>query len=88
MVNGAPTTQGIALGTAGEPIGYWLHRSHPGAAWMLPGAAWQNSAFIPARNMLHLFRKRRPGQLRDVSWLAPVLLRLRDLGDYEAALLM
>ena len=33
-------------------------------------------------------RKRRPGQLRDVSWLAPVLLRLRDLGDYEAALLM
>ncbi|WP_372624909.1 phage portal protein [Falsiroseomonas sp.] len=26
--------------------------------------------------------------MRDVSWLAPVLLRLRDLGDYEAALLM
>jgi lambda family phage portal protein len=55
---------------------------------MLPGASWQNSDFIPARDVLHLFRKRRPGQLRDVSWLAPVLLRLRDLGDYEAALLM
>jgi hypothetical protein len=38
--------------------------------------------------VLHLYRKRRPGQLRDVSWLAPVLLRLRDLGDYETALLM
>jgi lambda family phage portal protein len=88
MVNGAPTIQGIALGNSGEPIGYWLHRSHPGAAWMLPGASWQNSDFIPARDVLHLFRKRRPGQLRDVSWLAPVLLRLRDLGDYEAALLM
>ena len=88
MVNGAPTIQGIALGKAGEPIGYWLHRSHPGAAWMLPATSWQNSDFIPARDVLHLFRKRRPGQLRDVSWLAPVLLRLRDLGDYEAALLM
>ncbi|WP_369407837.1 phage portal protein [Roseomonas rosulenta] len=88
MVDGAPTIQGIALGEAGEPIGYWLHRVHPGAAWILPGATWQNSQRIPSAEVLHVYRKRRPGQLRDVSWLAPVLLRLRDLGDYEAALLM
>jgi lambda family phage portal protein len=86
MVNGAPTIQGIALGNFGEPIGYWLFPTHPGA-WMLPGARLASN-FIPARDVLHIFRKRRPGQLRDVSWLAPVLLRLRDLGDYEAALLM
>ena len=43
---------------------------------------------MPARDVLHVYRKRRPGQLRDVSWLAPVLTRLRDLGDHEAALLM
>jgi lambda family phage portal protein len=88
MVDGAPTIQGIALGEAGEPVGYWLHRVHPGAAWILPGATWQSSQRIPAHDVLHIYRKRRPGQLRDVSWLAPVLLRLRDLGDYEAALLM
>ncbi|WP_149539300.1 phage portal protein [Siccirubricoccus phaeus] len=88
MVDGAPTIQGIALGEAGAPIGYWLHRMHPGAAWILPGSAWQSSQRIPASEVLHIYRKRRPGQLRDVSWLAPVLLRLRDLGDYEAALLM
>ncbi|MCA3365985.1 MAG: phage portal protein, partial [Roseomonas sp.] len=86
VVNGAPTIQGIALGSAGEPIGYWLFPTHPGA-WMLPSARLASN-FIPARDVLHVFRKRRPGQLRDVSWLAPVLLRLRDLGDYEAALLM
>jgi hypothetical protein len=86
VVNGAPTIQGIALGNFGEPIGYWLFPTHPGA-WMLPGARLASN-FIPARDVLHVFRKRRPGQLRDVSWLAPVLLRLRDLGDYEAALLM
>jgi lambda family phage portal protein len=88
LVEGAPTIQGIALGETGEPIGYWLHRVHPGAAWILPGAAWQTSQRIPAADVLHLYRKRRPGQLRDVSWLAPVLTRLRDLGDYEGALLM
>ncbi|PZR10389.1 MAG: phage portal protein [Azospirillum brasilense] len=87
IVEGAPTIQGIALGEAGAPIGYWLHRVHPGAAWLLPGGGLASDR-IPASDVLHLYRKRRPGQLRDVSWLAPVLLRLRDLGDYEAALLM
>jgi len=86
MVDGAPTIQGIALGEAGEPIGYWLFPTHPGA-WMLPGVRMASER-IPASEVLHVYRKRRPGQLRDVSWLAPVLLRLRDLGDYEAALLM
>jgi capsid protein len=88
MVDGVATIQGIALGDAGEPVGYWLHRVHPGATWTLPGATWLSSERIPAAEVLHVYRKRRPGQLRDVSWLAPVLTRLRDLGDYEAALLM
>jgi lambda family phage portal protein len=86
MVAGAPTIQGIALGEAGAPIGYWLFPTHPGA-WMLQGVRMASER-IPAGEVLHVYRKRRPGQLRDVSWLAPVLLRLRDLGDYEAALLM
>jgi len=56
---------------------------------VLPGGAtWLSSQRVPARDVLHIYRKRRPGQLRDVSWLAPMLARLRDLGDYEAALLM
>jgi lambda family phage portal protein len=88
LVEGAPTIQGIALGDSGQPIGYWLHRVHPGASWLLPGATWLSSERLPATDVLHIYRKRRPGQLRDVSWLAPVLTRLRDLGDYEAALLM
>ncbi len=89
MIEGVPTLQGIAPGEAGEPIGYWLHRVHPGASWLLPGGAtWLSSERIPAVDLLHMYRKRRPDQLRDGSWLAPVLKRLRDLGDYEAALLM
>ena len=89
VIEGVPTLQGIGLGEAGEPVGYWLHRVHPGASWVLPGGAtWLSSQRVPARDVLHIYRKRRPGQLRDVSWLAPVLTRLRDLGDYEAALLM
>jgi capsid protein len=36
IIDGAPTLQGIALGDAGEPVAYWLHRVHPGASWLLP----------------------------------------------------
>ncbi len=87
VVDGLATLNGIALDEAGAPVAYWLFRRHPGAWWPgLPGP-WASEA-IPARDVLHLYRKRRPGQLRDVSWLAPVLTRLRDLGDYESALLM
>ena len=87
VVEGLATLNGIAMDEAGAPAAYWLFRRHPGAWWPgLPGP-WASEA-IPARDVLHLYRKRRPGQLRDVSWLAPVLTRLRDLGDYESALLM
>lgn len=37
VIEGIPTLQGIGLGEAGEPVGYWLHRVHPGASWILPG---------------------------------------------------
>ncbi|GGC70393.1 hypothetical protein GCM10011504_55250 [Siccirubricoccus deserti] len=77
VIEGVPTLQGIGLGEAGEPVGYWLHRVHPGASWVLPGGAtWLSSQRVPARDVLQIYRKRRPGQLRDVSWLAPVLTGL------------
>jgi hypothetical protein len=44
MLAGAATIQGIAPGEAGEPIGCWLHRVHPGVAWILPGATCSASA--------------------------------------------
>jgi lambda family phage portal protein len=82
-----PVVQGIALTARGQPRGFWLHRLHPGQTWWMPNIP-RASEFVPASDCLHVFRKRRPGQLRDVSWLAPVLLRLRDLADYEQALLI
>jgi lambda family phage portal protein len=87
LLDGTATLQGIGLDDAGAPAIYWLYPRHPGNWWPGMPTAYASEP-IAARDVLHLYRKRRPGQLRDVSWLAPVLTRLRDLGDYEAALLM
>ncbi len=67
LVEGLPTLQGIALGDPGAPAAYWLYRVHPGASWLLPAGGRLTSEPVPAEDVLHIYRKRRPGQLRDVS---------------------
>jgi lambda family phage portal protein len=37
---------------------------------------------VPASRVLHFFRKTRPSQTQGITWLAPVLQSLRDLGSY------
>jgi capsid protein len=64
LVEGRPTLQGIALGEAGEPVAYWLHRIHPGASWLLPSGGRMTSEPVPARDVLHVDRKRRPAAAR------------------------
>lgn len=86
IINGERTVQGIGLDETGRPAGYWLYAVHPGNSWIFDAAAVQ-SVRVPASDVMHIYRKRRPGQLRDVSWLAPVLTHLRDLSEYESALL-
>lgn len=88
VINGATVIQGIEIGAYGEPVAYWLLPRHPGNFWPVGSSAVFASERVPADEVLHVYRKRRPGQLRDVSWLAPVVTKLRDLGDYERALIM
>lgn len=78
--------QGIEFNPIGERIAYWLYRTHPGST--LIGEPLGVSDRIPASEIAHVWRAARPGQVRGVSWFAPVLLRLKDLDDYEDASLM
>lgn len=83
-IEGARVIQGVEFDAIGRRTAYYLYRDHPGA---LRGG-YQTSERVPASDLLHVWRPRRPGQVRGVPWLAPVELRLRDLDDYEDAALM
>jgi len=74
--------QGVRLDRWGRPSAYRIRTEHPGS--QLP--SWQAQE-VPARWMLHLFRQDRPGQVRGVPDLAPVITRLRMLDEYEDATL-
>lgn len=77
---------GIELDKRGKRIAYWVYKEHPHDGSMAvvdPDALVR----VAASEMLHMFEPLRPGQLRGVSMLAPVLVRLKNTGDYEDATL-
>lgn len=74
---------GIQYDLIGRRVGYWLYSWHPGER--LPGVGMPTSSLVPASDVLHVYRKDRSGQERGVPWLAPVIMRIRDLDDYEEA---
>jgi len=63
-----------------RPAGYWLFKQNPA----LSGANLE-SVYVPASECLHVYRPLLPGATRGQSWLAPVLIALRELADYLEA---
>lgn len=80
-VEGQRTRLGIRLGPWARREGYWLHENHPGEAIASWTAAGYTSNYVPRDQVVHLYRPLRIGQLRGVTWLAPVLLPAKDLAE-------
>lgn len=71
--------QGIRIDpTTREPIAIKLYKNHPGGLTFKA-----DSSEVSMRDLIHLKEDTRPGQLRGVSWLATVILTLRDLGKAQ-----
>lgn len=83
--NGARIRAGIEFDAAGRRVAYHCYRHRPGDA-LAPMAL--DTVRVPAPDMLHLFEPLAPGQLRGITWLAPILLRLHELDQYEDAALV
>lgn len=59
-------------------------RGRPIAYHVLDGTAWDGSfRRIPADSIVHVFEPSRPGQMRGLSFLYPVMNDLHDLQDLE-----
>lgn len=89
LSNGNLVQQGIEFDGRGRRVAYWLFERHPGSVRALGGGSVHLSASrrIPATDVLHVYQADRPGLARGVPWLAPIIPRLKDLDDYEDAVL-
>jgi lambda family phage portal protein len=84
--NGGLIKEGIQYDRNGRREGYWLYEEHPGERHLRVTNI--RSSFVPAQEIIHVFRQDRPGQTRGVPWASPVIIRLRDFDDYSDAQLL
>jgi len=77
--------QGVEFDLIGQRTAYWLFSQHPGGVLILNPRGGIISQPVPADQVMHIYRMLRPGQVRGVPWLAPVMMALRDLDDYADA---
>lgn len=85
QTNGRYVIQGVEFDPIGRRAAYWLHRRHPGDTSSSRGL---DSAPVPAAEVIHLFEEPRPGAVRGVPKMHAVMIRMRDLDDYEFAHLL
>lgn len=75
---------GITFDTHGNPKAYHVLDDHPGDLLSLGLRKYRQ---VPAENMIHWFRKTRPGQRRGVSELTPALPLFAQLRRYTLAVI-
>lgn len=82
--------QGIEIDETGAAVAYHLHKNHPGnlAVETKNISSVFDTVRVPATDIIHIYRKERPGELRGVPWLAPVIIKLRELDEFEDAMLV
>ncbi len=77
---------GIEFNNKGRRVAYWVYKNHPNDNDSLIFDA-DMFVRVAASEITHIFKPKRPGQIRGVSLLAPVLTHLRNLGDYKDTVL-
>lgn len=67
---------GVELDDYLRPLAYWIDRKSP------DGYVEYNPGRVPAAQVIHLWSRSQPDQIRGISDLAPIIKRLKDTQDY------
>jgi lambda family phage portal protein len=80
--------QGVEVDSDDRPVAYHLYKTHPGASGDEQTTADFEIVRLALEEVAHVYRMDRPGQMRGISWLHPVLLLLRDFNELQDAQLL
>lgn len=67
---------GVELDSFLKPVAYWVDKKTP------DGFIQYDPDRIPAEEIIHLWTRKQPDQIRGISDLAPIIKRLKDTQDY------
>lgn len=73
--------RGIEFNEKKERVAYHVYKYHPQDPRQTKSQL--ETTRIPANQMIHWFRAETDSQIRGITWLAPLLLQLKDIKDYQ-----
>ena len=79
---------GVEFDAIGRRVAYYLYRRHPGDRAFIGDVDVGVPISVPASEVLHVAQLRRVGQVRGEPWLTRVLVKLRELDQYNDASLV
>lgn len=77
--------QGIELSPIGRRVAYWFWKKHPGDKESSIDATMLSR--VPAADVFHIYEVLRPGQLRGVPEMASIIVKLKNIADFDDAVL-
>lgn len=83
LSNGHEVVNGVEFNLIGQREAYHLYNRHPSDN--LQAASGLSMKSVPSNQIVHAYQLLRPGQVRGVSELATVLLRLKTLDNFDDA---
>jgi len=82
--SGARIIAGVEFDASGQRLAYHVRPVDPTSIY----ESYAPPVRVPAADMIHLYRPLGPGQVRGISWLAPILIRAGELDQVEDALIV
>jgi lambda family phage portal protein len=84
LYNGGEIVGGVEFSKDGRRVAYHIRPEAPASVF----ATWAPPERIDAANVLHIFKPIGAGQVRGISWLTPVLLKLNEIDQLTDALVV
>jgi len=85
LPNGGRIRAGIEFDQIGRRVAYWMYPQHPGDLFYGSSPTDIELRRVPAEQVIHLFEREEPGQIRGIPRLSRILLRAHDLDAYDDA---
>ncbi len=82
--NGNEIRFGIEINRIGQRMAYWMFREHPGE-YFLSSQTQFDRVRVPASQVIHVFKMLRPGQMRGLPWMTPLIVLMRELNQFDDA---
>lgn len=70
---------GIEYNSYNKPMGFWIKQ------YSIDGFSNIEPVYVPAKDIIFTFSKRRPSQIREMSDLSPTVTRVRDTNEFMTA---